>query len=145
MKGTTILDIIIFLFATLFLYAAVTKLTDYQTFQAQLGKSPLIMGHAEWLAFMVPTLEIAVAVTLLIYRLQVIALYASFTIMFLFTEYIAFILLFSPYVPCSCGGILSKMGWTEHLLFNTAFTLLAILGIHLRLKQEHAAETTLAL
>src|SRR5690606_23761035 len=43
-----------------------------------------------------------------------------------FTVYIYLILNYSPFVPCSCGGILEKMGWTEHLWFNIIITLLAI-------------------
>ncbi|MGC1244316.1 MAG: MauE/DoxX family redox-associated membrane protein [Chryseosolibacter sp.] len=56
--------------------------------------------------------------------------------MFAFTGYIAFILTFSPYVPCSCGGILSSMGWTEHLIFNVVFTALAVAGIFLHLRSQ---------
>jgi hypothetical protein len=35
-----------------------------------------------------------------------------------FTTYIILILNFSSFIPCSCGGILEKLGWTEHLIFN---------------------------
>lgn len=144
MKNIKLLDVVIFLFVLLFLYASASKLMEYDVFQAQIGKSPLIMGYSKWLAFAVPGIEIIIAFALLVPRLQLAALYASFSIMFLFSAYIAFILLFSPYVPCSCGGILSKMGWTEHLIFNLAFTLFAILGIHLNLKQPEK-EVTLAI
>ncbi|MBT1711947.1 hypothetical protein KK062_27135 [Fulvivirgaceae bacterium PWU5] len=136
MKNSKIIDVIIFLFVMLFIYAAFSKLREYETFQGQIGKSPLIMDYASWIAFLVPLIEIAIAVSLLIVRLQLIALYAAFSLMFLFSAYIWFILTFSPYVPCSCGGILDKMGWTEHLVFNIIFTLLAVVGIHLNLSQQ---------
>lgn len=135
------MDLIIFLFVTLFLYAAVSKINEYDLFKAQIGKSPLIMEYSKWLAAAVPSIEIIISIMLLSTRLQLAGLYASFSLMFLFTTYIIFILNFSPYVPCSCGGILSKMGWTEHLIFNIAFTLLAIVGIILNIKQqEHLAQ-----
>jgi uncharacterized membrane protein YphA (DoxX/SURF4 family) len=142
MKKINLLDIIVFLFVTLFLYASCSKLIEYDLFQAQIGKSPLIMGYSKWLAFIVPLIEIVTSIMLLIPRLQTFALYLSFSIMFLFSSYIAFILTLSPYVPCSCGGILSKLGWTEHLIFNIVFTAIAIIGIHLSLikqKPETAA------
>lgn len=130
------LDVIVFLFMVLFIYAAATKLLEYDLFRAQIGKSPLITKYAGVLAWLVPGIELVVAVMLFIPRVQLAGLYASFSLMFAFTGYIAFILWFSPYVPCSCGGILSSMGWTEHLLFNICFTLLAIAGIVLKIQEE---------
>jgi uncharacterized membrane protein YphA (DoxX/SURF4 family) len=129
MKKFNWLDIIVFLFVVLFIYAATSKLLEYELFKAQIGKSPLITHFVNWISWMVPTVEILISLALLVPRLQLIGLYASFSLMFVFTAYILFILTFSPYVPCSCGGILSNMGWTEHLIFNIGFTLLAIVGI----------------
>lgn len=129
MKKVNFLDIIVFLFMFLFLYAAITKLLEYDLFRAQIGKSPLITRYAGVLSWMVPAVELVVVVLLFIPRFQLAGLYASFSLMFAFTAYIGFILLFSPYVPCSCGGILSSMGWTEHLIFNAFFTLLSLAGI----------------
>jgi uncharacterized membrane protein YphA (DoxX/SURF4 family) len=144
MKNIKPLDIVVFLFAVLFLYAATSKLMEFDLFQAQIGKSPLIMGYSKWLAIVVPAIEIIIAIMLVIPQLQLAALYASYSLMFLFTAYIAFILTVSPYVPCSCGGILSKMGWTEHLIFNIVFTLLAVIGISISLKAQKK-ETALAI
>jgi uncharacterized membrane protein YphA (DoxX/SURF4 family) len=135
MKKINALDIVVFLFVVLFMYAAASKVLQYDLFKAQIGKSPLIMHYVDWIAWMVPAMEVIISIMLLIPRLQLIALYASFSLMFMFTAYIAFILTFSPYVPCSCGGILNNMGWTEHLIFNIGFTLLAVAGIALYNRQ----------
>jgi uncharacterized membrane protein YphA (DoxX/SURF4 family) len=142
--NTVVLDGIVFLFMVLFIYAATTKLMEYDLFKAQIGKSPLITKYAHLLAWMVPGVEYVVALLLFIPRFRLIGLYASFSLMFAFTAYIAFILTFSPYVPCSCGGILSSMGWTEHLIFNIGFTLLAILGIFIHLRIPVNQKITLA-
>lgn len=120
---------IIFLFMFLFVYAAVSKLVEYDLFRAQLGKSPLLTRYAGIFSWLVPGVELIVAGMLFIPRYQLAGLYGAFTLMLGFTGYIAFILTFSPYVPCSCGGILSSMGWTEHLIFNIGFTILAFVGI----------------
>jgi uncharacterized membrane protein YphA (DoxX/SURF4 family) len=129
MKKLNFIDIVIFLFILLFVYAATSKVIEFDLFKAQIGKSPLIMNYSDSIAWAVPAVEIVISLVLLIPRLQLIGLFASFSLMFMFTAYIFFILNFSPYVPCSCGGILSNMGWTEHLIFNIGFTLLAVVGI----------------
>jgi uncharacterized membrane protein YphA (DoxX/SURF4 family) len=131
-----VLDIIKVLFTMLFVYAATMKLVDHDLFEAQIGKSPLIIYHAWWLSWVVPIVEIVISMALFVPRIELIALYAFFFMMFLFTGYIAFLLTFSPYVPCSCGGVLSSMGWTEHLIFNIGFTLLSVLGIVLYNKRK---------
>lgn len=134
MKFQRILDVIVFLFVLLFMYAAISKLSQFHEFQAQLSKSPLIMEYSNMLSILVPCIEILISILLLIPRVQIVGLYASFSLMFLFTAYIAFMLVFSPYVPCSCGGILSKLGWKEHLVFNGVFTLLGLIGIDLNVR-----------
>ncbi len=138
-KRNIILETICYLFIFLFLYAAFSKLMDVQKFQVQMSKSPLITQFAGLLAWGVPILEIIVAVFLFVPRLRLTGLYASFSLMLAFTGYIFIIQNFSPYVPCSCGGILSSMGWTSHLIFNTVFTLLAIVGILLFNRQQSRA------
>lgn len=142
MKKITLLDIIVFLFVVLFIYAAASKLMEFSLFKAQIGKSPLIMYYTDWIAWMVPSVEIVISLALLIPRFQLMGLFASFSLMFIFTAYIVFILYFSPYVPCSCGGILSSMGWIEHLIFNVGFTLLAVLGVVLYNRQEARMKET---
>lgn len=136
MKKAIVIEIICFLFILLFIYAALMKLLDVEKFTVQLGQSPLLMAFAGWIAWVVPITELIVATMLIFSRFRLIGLYASFTLMTMFTVYIIVILTYAQHVPCSCGGILEDMGWTEHLIFNTGFVLLAIIGIVLINKQE---------
>lgn len=129
------LDAVVFAYVMLFMYAATSKVIEFDTFQAQIGRSPLIMEHASFFAWVVPGLEIIISILLLVPKTQVLGFYCAFTLMSIFSIYILFILNFSPYVPCSCGGVLNNMGWTEHLLFNIGFVGLSILGIVLNNKQ----------
>ena len=138
MKKSIILDIVCYLFIALFCYAAASKLATYELFKAQIGKSPLITHYVKWISWMVPVSEFILSAGLLIPKTRLLALYGSFTIMTMFTLYIAFILTFSPYVPCSCGGVLNNLGWTEHMIFNIAFMCLAIVGIYLDNKVREA-------
>jgi hypothetical protein len=141
MKRISFLDIICVLFLVLFVYAAVSKLLEFDKFYTQIAKSPLITGHQKWIVWAVPSVEIGVSMILFIPQLQRLALYCAFTIMFVFSAYIAFMLLFTPDLPCSCGGILNSMGWGAHLVFNIVFTMLAVVGIVLSNRQKKPEET----
>jgi uncharacterized membrane protein YphA (DoxX/SURF4 family) len=136
-------ETIAFLFILLFIYAALAKLIDYEKFRAQLGQSPLLTAFAGWVAWGVPGIEIVIAVMLAIPRLRLVAFYAAFSLMVMFTAYIVVILNFSDYVPCSCGGVLQDMSWTQHLIFNIFFVLLAVTGILLYAQKTHR-ETVIA-
>lgn len=136
MKKTIIIEVIVFLFVVLFLYAAGSKLVDYQRFISQIGKSPLLTKYAETIAWSIPAIEIVIAFMLLIPRFRTWGFYAAFGLMVMFTFYIIAILSFSKELPCSCGGILSILGWKEHLIFNVFYVLLGLAGIVLTGKQE---------
>lgn len=131
-----IIEIISGLFFLLFLYAATSKLLDYQKFTVQIGQSPILTNYAGIIAWLIPSLEIFICVMLMIPRTRMIGLYSSFSLMVMFTAYIVIIINFAERIPCSCGGILDKMGWSEHLLFNGVFVFLAIIGILLQSKIE---------
>lgn len=133
--------IICYLFILLFVYAAVSKLLDFQKFRVQVGQSPILTSIGGWIVWIVPVTELVIAIFLTIPRFRLVALYASFSLMTIFTTYIVFILKFSPYVPCSCGGILEKMGWEAHLYFNIVFVFLAIAALLLYTHKREPHET----
>jgi uncharacterized membrane protein YphA (DoxX/SURF4 family) len=145
MKQKIAIEIISFLFILLFLYAAFTKLLDYQKFTVQIGQSPLLTGFGNTLPWLVITIEILIALLLTIARFRLVAFFAAFSLMTMFTAYIVAILNFSSHIPCSCGGVLEKLGWTEHLIFNGVFMALAVTGIflhaHLLRKYESISDT----
>ena len=124
-----IIQTICALLVILFVYAASSKLMDFARFRVQLGKSPLLTAFAGVIAWTIPAIELAIATLLCIPRARLIGIYASFTLMCLFTLYIGYILRFSPYIPCSCGGILQNMSWNTHLVFNICFVAIAALGV----------------
>ena len=129
MKRFSLLDFIVFLFIVLFVYAATSKLITFDLFKIQIQTAPLLMRFSQIIAYAIPVMEIIISVMLIVPRLTLYGFYASFFLMFLFAAYIVFILTVSPNVPCSCGGVLENLGWTEHLVFNMFFVLLAVLGI----------------
>ena len=122
-------DIIAYLYVLLFVYASVSKLIDFENFKVQLGQSPLLSPFAGTISLTVPVIELAIAAALLLSNYRYIGLFAGFGLMVMFTAYIYIILNYSEFVPCSCGGILEKMGWKEHLVFNIAFVALAAIAV----------------
>lgn len=122
-------EIICSLLLLLFSYAAISKLTDYNTFAGQLGKSPFLERYASIIVWLIPVTECIIALLLLFNKTRLTGLFASFALMLTFTIYIYMMLHYSYYVPCSCGGVLAKMSWTQHFWFNVAFTTLALTGI----------------
>ena len=82
------------------------------------------------------TLELLLALLLCFKATRLTGLYASFFLMIAFTVYIYLILNYSDFVPCSCGGIIEKLGWTEHLVFNIAFATLALIALVLTEKEK---------
>jgi uncharacterized membrane protein YphA (DoxX/SURF4 family) len=135
-KRVVVVDVICALVILLFVYAAVTKLLDYQKFRVQIGQSPLLTAFAGWVAWLVPAVELIISALLVTLRFRLLALYASFGLMVMFTAYIIAITQFSDYIPCSCGGVLEKLNWTEHLVFNLAFVVLTLLAIVLHVTKD---------
>lgn len=124
-----ITETICLLFILLFIYASASKLMDFQHFRIQLGQSPLLSAFAEQIAVIVPVSEIIICILLLIPRYKAAGLFAAYGLMVMFTAYIFIILNYTSFVPCSCGGVLEKLGWQSHLVFNLFFIFLALLGI----------------
>jgi len=124
-----IVEIIRILYIVLFVYAAVNKLMDVEKFRVQIGQSPMLTDIAGLVAWTIPAAEILISICLSIARYRMIGFYAALGLMIAFTGYIIAITQFSQYIPCSCGGILENLGWTEHLIFNIVFDLLAIVAI----------------
>lgn len=118
----------------LFSYAAASKLLDFQNFQVQLGQSPLLSAFAVIVSVAVPMVEFILVLMLMFPRFRLIGLYGSFVLMTMFSAYIVIVLNFSSFTPCSCGGILEKMSWNEHLIFNIVFVVIAAIAIILHSK-----------
>ena len=119
----------IYFFIILFVYAAVSKLTDFENFQVQVAQSPLLSAFATPIAYGVVLGELIIPLMLCFTKSRLLGLYLFLGFMTAFTVYIFLILNYSPFVPCSCGGVLEKMGWWEHLWFNGIVCFLCVLVI----------------
>lgn len=130
MKAKYVL-IISYFYILLFVYAAISKLITFEAFQVQLTQSPLLSAYANIIAYLVLGAELLFALLLCIKTTRLLGLYLSYGLMVAFTLYIYLILNYSDFVPCSCGGILEKMGWTEHLWFNLIVSILGFVAVYI--------------
>lgn len=129
-KTDVILEVICCAFILLFGYTAVSKFLDFSSFRYDIGRNfPFLHFFEVYIAVAVPSIELIIAVCLIVPRLRKAGLYASMSLMCFFTLYVARILSFSKDVPCTCGGVLREMTWEQHLWFNIFFTCLALVGI----------------
>jgi uncharacterized membrane protein YphA (DoxX/SURF4 family) len=126
---TIIIETVCLFYVLLFVYAAISKLLDFENFRVQLGQSPLLSAFAGWVSWGVPIAELFICLLLIFPKWRIFGLFSALSLMTMFTAYILIILNYSSFIPCSCGGILEKLGWTEHLIFNIVFVFLALIGI----------------
>ncbi len=138
MKRAILVEIISVLFIILFLYTGINKMMDNIVFREQIATSPLLTPIAPWIAIFLPKSEIIIAISLFIPRFRLKGLYASFVLMVLFLLYVLYIFAFNERLPCSCGGVLQQLSWKGHIMFNSFFIVLAIIGIKMerRIKRE---------
>lgn len=118
------------LLAAMFFYAAVSKLSHFETSKEEMINQVFSRSVALHLVWLVPLTELVICGLLLFNKTQLAGLYASFLLMGIFSIYISITMsgVFDK-IPCSCGGILKDMGYGTHLVFNFFFMSAALLGI----------------
>jgi hypothetical protein len=130
MKKEQIVNLISSLLVFLFLYASLSKFADFQTFRYDMNNQPFPKWLSGILVWAVPIVEVLLSVMLIMNKPRLYGLYGSLVIMSLFTIYTTLVLFkFFDKVPCSCGGIIKKLTWTQHSILNLFFVLISIIGI----------------
>ena len=107
---------------------------DFEKFQIQMKDSPLLSPFSELLPLFIIAVELFLVRLLCYQKTQNIGLLGSFILMLIFTVYIGIMLVTSDNLPCSFGGILEKMSWTQHLYFNIGCTILIAFALVLNKK-----------
>jgi hypothetical protein len=110
-------------------YTAASKLLDFTRFRAVLSASPLIAKGAGTLAGLLVAAELTVVLLLIFPRTRLWGLYASFVLLILFTSYLGYMVLYTPHLPCSCGGVLEALSWKEHILLNLVLLILTLAAL----------------
>ena len=130
-RVNNIVQLIWAMLVMVFLYTAIEKFRDQQTFQLSMEQSNLLRPYASTFVWLVPGLEVLAVLLLLIPRSRFVGLMFTTLMLAGFTFYIGYMLAFEPSLPCSCGGIVEYMSWKEHLYFNSFLIFLAMVGIYL--------------
>jgi len=115
----------------LFIYTANAKIVDHDRFLKGLTRVHLISGFAVFVSFAVPIVEIITATLLLIPQTAKIGLYCFTVVMSGFTLYIISALIWEKKLPCHCGGAIEKLSWSQHIWFNLAFIIIAVMAVRL--------------
>lgn len=120
------------LLVVLFVYTGVAKLADLSSFRNDLNGQVFPPGWVRGLVYLLPALEILVAISICFDRSRLLGLWAASVLMFLFTLYAALVLagVFKR-IPCSCGGVIRRLSWQQHFWFNTCFLAVSIVSIKL--------------
>lgn len=132
MKKEYLLPFISTLLILLWIYAAGSKLAEYTIFKDQLARQPLPSWSIPILAWALPLVEMVTALFLYFQRTNKMGCILSSVLMTAFTVYVLLALsgAFGD-IPCSCAGIIGKLRWKGHLLFNIFFTILSFAGWYL--------------
>ena len=121
----------------LFTYASLSKVLNFTHFINEINNQPLPNEWTHLLAYAVPTVEIVIVVMLVVPCWRTWGFILSALFMLVFTIYASIILLHGfSYVPCSCGGVIEFLSWKQHLILNTIFLLLSVIGSCLSFKNQ---------
>jgi hypothetical protein len=137
MPTKRLIELISALLIFLFVYTSISKLLDYSVFSRQLSQSPFITQYATMISWALPLGELLIAGLLMANRTRLTGLYGSFFLLSLFTFYLVAMLRYSPYIPCSCGGVLQHLSWQAHIIFNAAFIIITTIGVLLHVHKHH--------
>lgn len=134
-RKKVLVEIIALWFVILFLYTGIAKLVEFAVFKAQLEESPVLEPVAPVIAWALPTVEFIICILLFFPSFRLKGLWATLVIMATFTIYVLIMLLTSPELPCSCGGIIEELSWPGHLVFNGACVLLSLIALKMEKQQ----------
>jgi putative oxidoreductase len=128
-KNMLLVEIVSALFILLFVYTGINKLLSIDSLQKVLKDYPLLSGMPILVSWVLPITELVVAALLFIRKTKLLGLYSSWILMSGFTLYLLYMFAFAKDMPCTCGGMLQKLTWNQHLIFNIFFILLATIAI----------------
>lgn len=138
------LEVITIFLLVIWIYTGISKIMEGHDFRYQLGKWDFFKSLAPFISYAVPIVELLIAGLLIANRTRKIGLWASFILMLVFTTYVFLILRFAKELPCTCGGVLSELNWSQHLVLNVTLTIFAYLGIILERKARRSRNEILS-
>jgi uncharacterized membrane protein len=136
---TMFAEIISAVFVFLYLYTAIDKFVNLEHFYQVMTKSPMLRPFAAVLSGLIPTVEAALAVLLIIPRTRRIGLWGATRLIFIFAAYIFYMLITSSDLPCTCGGIIQELTWAQHLVLNLGLMVSGVIALKYTYKKNFIA------
>jgi len=131
MKNKIIITIISSSLTLFFIYVGVSKYSDFSRFIYDMHNQPIPKQLSNSIIWLLPPLEILIAIFLLLDKTVLIGLYTSVFTMIVFTLYSAAVLAkYFENIPCSCGGIIRGLTWKQQLFLTSFICLISIIGIY---------------
>lgn len=124
----------------LFTYTSIDKLSGHKQFVNVLHDVPLLKAGAEVVAWTVPLTELTIVLLLFFPKTRLAGFYSSVLLLSLFTVYLVYMIVYLPKLPCSCGGVISRMSWRQHVWFNVAWVGAALVGVTMERRVRISAE-----
>ena len=117
------------LYVSLMFYTALSKLINFELAREQFSMMPMLETWGNTVAWLLPVSEIILALIIFIPKTRNIGLAIGTGLMLFFTGYVIYIMNYHSHLPCTCGGLLQKMTWPQHLFFNSVFVLLGLIAM----------------
>lgn len=111
-------------------YTGLEKLIRFEQSRIAFLNQPMPNWLEEYLSFLIPGIELLIAVFLLFSITRWWAYLGSVLLLTVFITYVGLIWVGAfPRVPCNCAGIIESLGWAEHFFLNLMLIGLAVLGL----------------
>lgn len=118
------MEVLVALFVGLWTYASVSKMISHDKFISVLYTAKLFGNYTVYLSYLVPALELAVAILIVLPSTRLAGLIASLVYLLVLSAYLLHMILFSTSLPCTCGGLISSFTWWQHFWFNCMLMLI---------------------
>ena len=134
LRYTIVIEACCFLLILLLAYTGFSKLSDHTRFHSVMVTMPYLKHAEPLLSWSLPVVELVIALLLCTNRFKLQALAASLVLLGAFTIYLIVMKISGMHLPCSCGGVIQYLSWTQHIFFNLFFILMAMIGIIYKIK-----------
>lgn len=130
---------VIALLILLWIYSGVSKLIESEETQLQILNQVFPKALSRAILWSISIIEILAAFLLSFRTSRQAGIIISVALMGVFNLYIVAVVqgLFR-YTPCSCGGIIANLSWSQHLIFNACFLVLALYALVINLKERRS-------
>lgn len=135
MKKLIITDCIAWTLILFLFHIAVTKISHPAATRFEIGLTPQLFPYAGSLTWILPVIEMIVALLLIFKRFRVMGFWA---LMLLSTVYTILMFTLTPDMPHFRGGFLHQLSFNSHLSINISIFLLSLTGVLITLHLKHS-------